>query len=67
MATEAAERDLVRKFNLQEVNPDVKLNLGKYGKVLVKDIFGMTRIEGPVPVQHRVDNISSIFGENPFK
>lgn len=64
MATEAAEKDLVSRFNLQEVKPDVKLNLGKYGKILVQDIYGMTRIASTVDT--KVTNVDDIFN-SPFK
>lgn len=42
MKTAAAESDLVRRFNLQEVKPDTVLTLGKYGKIKVEDIYAMS-------------------------
>lgn len=42
MSSPAAEHDLVRKFNLEEVKPGTILNLGKHGKIQVGHIQSMS-------------------------
>lgn len=42
MSSAQAEADLVRRFNLQDVNPGTVLHLGKFGKIQVSHINSMS-------------------------